>query len=169
MNQLPIWMLTEKPAFNDHESFTVLEASAKVYAAMRDLIAEYNKFAQDLQKEIESFTGSSREEIENFKEYVEKRLQDRFNSMDQAMAKISADMKKEIIDLNSENVADMNAMNDAMNQAMNQMNAEMIQRVQEIQGDVIPYSGTSPEGSFLRVVNGVWTAVEIQLAEEVTV
>ena len=68
MNNLPIWNYPgTAPAFNDTESLTVLEATAKVYAAARELITEYNEFSTSLKKEIEEYKNSettAREEFE---------------------------------------------------------------------------------------------------------
>lgn len=68
MNNLPIWNYPgTAPAFNDMESLTAIEASAKVYAAMRQLIDENAEFRNSVTAEIEAFKNGeskSREEFE---------------------------------------------------------------------------------------------------------
>ena len=57
MNNLPIWNYPGTlPAFQDTESLTALEATAKVYAAMRKLIEEYNEFERTAKETYKEFS-----------------------------------------------------------------------------------------------------------------
>lgn len=56
MIKLPFWRLTNRhPAFYDSESGTVIEQTAKVYAAMQNLTNEFNKYVEDLNTEMARF------------------------------------------------------------------------------------------------------------------
>lgn len=77
MLQLPIWNFTNIiPSFNDLESGTAIEMTAKVYGAMRDLIDEYNKFVENTNKEISEFETSSTKNYEEFAIGLRQEFQD---------------------------------------------------------------------------------------------
>lgn len=95
MRQLPIWVLPPTmPSIFESESFTALEAVAKVYGSMRKLIEEYNAFANALNKEIEEYNNSNDSEIAEFKESVERRLMCKFQDLDKLLSRIRLEMKK---------------------------------------------------------------------------
>ena len=59
MNLLPKWALANQlPAIHDFESLTVLEQTARIYGAMQSMIGEYNKFADDVNRNITEFQCS---------------------------------------------------------------------------------------------------------------
>lgn len=67
---LPPWVETGlQPAFYDKESGTVLQQTSRMYAKVNELIASYNKFAQDLTEQQEEFEDKI-DEIVN--EYIGK-------------------------------------------------------------------------------------------------
>lgn len=71
MINLPEWRLTNKyPAFYDSESGSSIEQTAKVYAAMQELIKEYNAFTADIQNQVNNFDISNSEDYENFKKCI---------------------------------------------------------------------------------------------------
>lgn len=73
MKQLPIWNIpTTFPAVWDMESMTAIEQAARVYAAMRELIEEYNKFAESVNQHIATFTDDETEAREEFEEDITK-------------------------------------------------------------------------------------------------
>lgn len=77
MNLLPHWVLTDKfPAFYDSESKTALEQTARVYAAMQELITEYNKFVESVNGAITDFDTSSTKEYEIFTTAMSQKFQD---------------------------------------------------------------------------------------------
>lgn len=89
---LPLWEFPNtSPAFYESESFTAQEMTAKAYGAMRNMVADYNKFAEEINREIETFTGSSNAEVQNFKESVEQRLRCKFEDLDARMGEIKAE------------------------------------------------------------------------------
>ena len=73
MNQLPIWNFPATiPAVWDMESATAIEQAARVYTAMRELISEYNKFAEITNKQLSEFTETEQENREKFEENITK-------------------------------------------------------------------------------------------------
>ena len=67
MNKLPYWHLVNPlPSFHDVESGTVIEMTAKVYGAMNDLINEYNKFAEEVNKELDGIATKTVDEQREF-------------------------------------------------------------------------------------------------------
>ncbi|MBO5680575.1 MAG: hypothetical protein J6T08_02560 [Lentisphaeria bacterium] len=91
---LPIWTLPSMPAVYESESYTAIEMVAIAYGKMRELIADYNTFAESVNNEIRSFVGSSEEEIANFKQTVEQRLICKFNDFDAHLSRIRLEMKQ---------------------------------------------------------------------------
>ena len=69
MNRLPIWRFPfTAPAFYDTESFTAIEAAAKVYESMRALVDEYNKFAEQVNKAVDNLEkqeAAARQKLED--------------------------------------------------------------------------------------------------------
>ena len=83
MYKLPHWVLPDKfPAFYESESATVLEMTAKLYKSMSDLVDEYNKFADDVNKDIEMFMSSTTQNLENFKSALQEEFQDFINDVE---------------------------------------------------------------------------------------
>lgn len=83
MWMLPHWKLTDNhPAFYDTESGSAIEQTAKVYGAMRTLIEEYNKFADNLNKALESFELETKEEQDCFKKCVTELIENYIKSID---------------------------------------------------------------------------------------
>lgn len=95
MIQLPKWVIPSSfPSVYDTESATVIEQTAKLYGAMRELIEDYNKFVDGINEEIRTFTGSSNEEIANFKQSVEERLRCKFEDLNAQLSQIRLEMKQ---------------------------------------------------------------------------
>lgn len=88
MIRLPKWVLTNpRPSIYDSESATAIEMTAKVYQAMTEMVDEYNKFAENVEKnlaqfeqetnaDIGQFTVSLRQEFQDFIDVVEMKLQE---------------------------------------------------------------------------------------------
>lgn len=77
MRLLPHWVLSDKfPAFYDSESATAIEQTAKLYAAVNELIAEYNKFVDGVNLQIEEFIDSSHKDFETFTVGIRQEFQD---------------------------------------------------------------------------------------------
>lgn len=77
MNLLPKWVLPPTmPSVYESESFTALEMVAKVYGAMNELITEYNKFVDSVNKKIETFTAETKEQQELFALDLRQEFQD---------------------------------------------------------------------------------------------
>ena len=67
MKMLPKWVIPSvSPAVHDLESDTVLEQTAKMYAAMQNFIDEYNKLAETVNEQTEEFATAQTEALEDF-------------------------------------------------------------------------------------------------------
>lgn len=83
MINLPDWRLTNRfPTHYDCESGTTIEMTAKVYAAMQQLINEYNQFVVELNKELAQFKGETNVEIEQFKQCVTELVENHIKLVD---------------------------------------------------------------------------------------
>lgn len=67
INKLPHWVLINKfPAFNDLESLTAIEQTARIYGKINELIESYNKFADETNKIIEDHELNKYAEVNEF-------------------------------------------------------------------------------------------------------
>ena len=83
MKLLPHWILTNKhAAFYDGESATVIEQTAKVYAAMQELITEYNAFVDAINENIKGFEQSTNMTMEEFKTCITNTVSNYINTLD---------------------------------------------------------------------------------------
>lgn len=95
MRFLPKWVLANPfPALHDTESLTVIQQTARLYGAMNEMIAEYNRFAEQLNEEIANFDRFGEEEVNNFKRYIEQRLMCKFEELDALFAKMKVDLTR---------------------------------------------------------------------------
>lgn len=92
---LPRWVLPSVSSIYDLESATISEMVPKLYGTMRDLVNNYNEFAEELNESIRSFTGSTSEEIENFKKSIEERLRCKFEDLDAKYAELKVQTSKD--------------------------------------------------------------------------
>lgn len=77
MFQLPLWVLPfSKMAFNDAESSTAIEMTAKLYNSMKEFVSEYNRFAENTNKLIADFQTGTDKDIELFKVGIRQEFQD---------------------------------------------------------------------------------------------
>ena len=94
MNLLPKWVLpSTSPAFHDFESATVLEQTAKVYAALNSMITEYNKFADEVNGLLTNFTEDETESRTEFECKIIKIYRDFQYRMN---AKITSDLDESV-------------------------------------------------------------------------
>lgn len=97
MHLLPHWVLTDKnPAFYDSESATAIEQTAKVYAAMQELITEYNKFADCVNSHIEEFINDTNADYEEFRTGVHQEFQDFIDTVELKMKSQDANIEDAI-------------------------------------------------------------------------
>lgn len=83
MRLLPEWVLTDRhPAFYDTESGSAIVQTAKVYAAMNELIKEYNSFAKTVNEIISEFKAESEKEQECFKICITELIENYIKSID---------------------------------------------------------------------------------------
>lgn len=67
MKMLPKWVIPSvTPAVHDLESDTVIEQTAKMYAAMQNFITEYNNFVDTVNEQTEKFTDAEAEARADF-------------------------------------------------------------------------------------------------------
>lgn len=106
MIRLPKWVLTNpRPSIYDSESATAIEMTAKLYQAMTDVIDDYNKFVENVEKnisqfeqetnkDIQEFTVSLRQEFQDFIDVVEMKLQEQDKEIKEAYDYLVANLKK---------------------------------------------------------------------------
>lgn len=83
MQLLPKWVLTNPlPSVFDTESGSVIEQTAKVYAAMNGLIEEYNAFADSVNNKISEFTAETEEQYNLFALDLRQEFQDFIDVID---------------------------------------------------------------------------------------
>lgn len=101
MQLLPKWVLTNPlPGVYDLESGTATEMTARVYAAMNNLIEEYNAFADSINNKITEFTGTTEEQYNLFALDLRQEFQDfidvisiKYTAQDQLINNAVADME----------------------------------------------------------------------------
>lgn len=131
MQPLPKWVLPPTmPSIYESESFTAMEAVARLYGATKQLIDEYNEFAAAMQREVDDFEGSSSAEIESFKAAMERRLACKFNELD---AKIRA--------------------------AKTELTQFALEWLEENHPDALPVVSAADDGKLMMVSGGKWVPV----------
>ena len=91
MLNLPKWRLTNPfPSFLDSESGTAIEQTAKVYAAMQQLIDEYNAFVDSVTAQINEFTATTKADHEEFETALRQEFQDFIDTVDLKMSQQNA-------------------------------------------------------------------------------
>ena len=84
---LPLWCITNtRPAFYDVESDTAVEMTGKVYAAMRELQTDYNKYVTEINKTITDFINGTIEDQECFEKRMTKVIHDYLDYLDTKVA-----------------------------------------------------------------------------------
>lgn len=76
-------MLNTYPAIYDFESLTTIEQTARVYGAMNEMIADWNKFAETVNSTVDNFSETEQEKRAQLEENVKKVLREFVCSMDQ--------------------------------------------------------------------------------------
>lgn len=93
MNLLPKWVLPPSlPSVFESESFTAMEAVARVYGAMNQLISEYNNFADEVNKQYSKFTTEEKKAREEFELSVTKVMNEFRCCIDQRIVNLEADV-----------------------------------------------------------------------------
>lgn len=84
---LPEWILPNiTPAFEDLESATAVEMVNKLYASMREMQADYNKFAKEINTCITEFKDSINKDHEAFKNEINQIIHDYIITIDTKIA-----------------------------------------------------------------------------------
>lgn len=83
MYLLPHWVLSDKyPAFYDTVSGSGIEQTAKVYAAMREFIKDYNDFVEKFNKSLDEFELKTKAEQDCFKACITQLMETYIKSID---------------------------------------------------------------------------------------
>ena len=84
---LPHWVLTNyQSAFYDDESGTVLQALARIYPKIEELITDYNDYVKQLDSYITDFTNGLINDFDCFKSCIIKTMDDYIESIDTKMS-----------------------------------------------------------------------------------
>ena len=80
---LPHWVLTNyQSAFYDSESGTALQALARIYPKIEELITDYNNYVKQLDSYITDFTNGLISDFDSFKSCIIKTMDDYIESID---------------------------------------------------------------------------------------
>lgn len=84
---LPHWVLTNyQSAFYDSESGTVLQALARIYPKIEELITDYNDYVKQLDSYITDFTNGIIKDFDCFKNCIIKTMTDYIQTIDTKMS-----------------------------------------------------------------------------------
>ena len=84
---LPHWVLTNyQSAFYDSESGTVLQAMARIYPKIEELITDYNNYVKQIDNIINDFQTGIIEDFESFKNCIIKIMTEYIESIDTKMS-----------------------------------------------------------------------------------
>lgn len=81
---LPNWCLTgTRPAFYDTESADTIEQTAKLYGVIQELVNDYNKYVDEINKTINDFITGITKDQEEFKNSINKIMHDYIAMIDE--------------------------------------------------------------------------------------
>lgn len=84
---LPHWVLTNyQSAFYDSESGTVLQALARIYPKVEELITDYNNYVKQLDSYITDFANGLIKDFDCFKNCIIKTMTDYIETIDTKMS-----------------------------------------------------------------------------------
>lgn len=87
ISPLPHWVLTNyQSAFYDSESGTVLQALARIYPKIEELITDYNNYVKQIDNIINDFQNGMIDDFECFKKCIIKTMTDYIESIDTKMS-----------------------------------------------------------------------------------
>lgn len=76
INNLPNWLITNNsPAFNDTESATAIEQTAKLYEKVREIVNEFNQFISVIETRCDSFENTCKTDYEAFRTAIRQEFQ----------------------------------------------------------------------------------------------
>lgn len=101
---LPKWILnTPRPCFYDVESATTIEMVSRLHGKMNELIGDYNKFVDEVNKKITDFMNDTTADRVVFETAMRQEFQDfidvvnvKYNAQEQRIEKAIADGIAEI-------------------------------------------------------------------------
>lgn len=80
---LPKWNLHgNRPSFYDADSVTILELASKLHGTMNEIISEFNKLVENVNKTMEEFKTSANKELETFETAMRQEFQDFIDVVD---------------------------------------------------------------------------------------
>ncbi|MBR3117564.1 MAG: hypothetical protein IKL65_00560 [Bacilli bacterium] len=87
ISPLPHWVLTNyQSAFYDSESGTVLQAMARIYPKIEELITDYNDYVKQIDKIIKDFQSGIIKDFECFKNCIITTMTEYIESIDLKMS-----------------------------------------------------------------------------------
>lgn len=86
---MPKWVLENTtPSFYDKDSVTVIEATAKLYGKMNELITKFNELEARLTKNINDYIGEAQEDMEVFQTAMRQEFQDFIDTVDLKLSSV---------------------------------------------------------------------------------
>ena len=83
---LPNWCLTgTRPAFYDTESADTIEQTAKLYGVIQELVNDYNKYVDEINKTISDFIGGITKDQKEFEDSINKIMHDYIIMLDEKL------------------------------------------------------------------------------------
>ena len=104
INNLPIWKIPDThPCVYDSESATAIEMVAKIYGKMKELVENYNKYVNDLNKSVAEFEERMSNEDEIFRVGLRQEFQDFIDIVNLKIKALDNTIEKTLVQM-SENL-----------------------------------------------------------------
>lgn len=95
---LPKWAYSDLlPAFHDVESGTAIQQTAKLYAVIKGMVDDYNKFAEEVNITVEKYMCDVNTDQEQFKNEMTKLIHDYIITIDAKIAHQDREIQESIV------------------------------------------------------------------------
>ena len=182
IRKLPYWVLVEKfPAFNDLESLTAIEQTARIYGKMNELIESYNKYVEEINNTINEFELEKNEDVKTFICSITTLTHDYINSVDmkiahqdRKLAEVYERFSDDVINTVKTIIAELKEtgkLDNALIEAVGNLNTKVdsfIQECNQYKADLEKYKNqlNTDFDSALQNLDGEYKAAKSQLATD---
>ena len=182
IRKLPYWVLVEKfPAFNDLESLTAIEQTARIYGKMNELIESYNKYVEEINNTINEFELEKNEDVKTFICSITTLTHDYINSVDmkiahqdRKLAEVYERFSDDVINTVKTIIAELKEtgkLDNALIEAVGNLNTKVdsfIQECNQYKADLEKYKNqlNTDFDSALQNLDGEYKAAKSQLAND---